>query len=226
MYLRNLILMCELHQFAPRATAETITDKQREAYIDSLLSKPALLPDPCVINKALASLEMPMYISDPDARVTQVCADFFERMESIGFGDYRIDNPESTMDLMMQKLIPKILQQAMKRCISYDKKLQEDVKTFSKVLKLEAMACQMYSSLDKQRPPPRPGQPSKHRYGEEPGPPTPRPSALQPPACLWTPHADKGIRHWFKNCHDCPEEEKNKLFDQLHTKKASGGKKT
>lgn len=43
------------------------------------------------------------------------------------------------------------------------------------------------------------------------------------PVCLWPPHAERGIRHYLKDCRACPDEEKKRILQDRAAEKAKDG---
>lgn len=43
------------------------------------------------------------------------------------------------------------------------------------------------------------------------------------PVCLWPPHAERGIRHYLKDCRACPEEDKKRIIQEKAAEKAKDG---
>lgn len=43
------------------------------------------------------------------------------------------------------------------------------------------------------------------------------------PICLWPPHKERGLRHFLRECRDCPEEEKSRLLAERAKEKAKDG---
>lgn len=83
-------------------------------YIDSIISSlKSGIVDPTDIEKALAGFSMPNDISDPDAQITHYCADFFERLESVGHGDFKEKIPKLIVKILMKKPSPKEVNQGM-----------------------------------------------------------------------------------------------------------------
>lgn len=84
---------------------------------------------------------MPTKIFDPEARIITRCANFFQRLESVGCADIPEDNPKKSVRLLCSHLQPEILKKEMRKRIYYDESLEKSVKTFIKVLTKEAINC-------------------------------------------------------------------------------------
>lgn len=94
--LKSLYYMGEFDTLAPDASsAKELTDDQIKAYIESIVSRSAGVEiDPTIIKSALVGFAMPSKILDAKARITTYCADFFERLDSVGCGSFPEDNPK------------------------------------------------------------------------------------------------------------------------------------
>ncbi len=87
---------------------------------------------------------MPMKIADADALITTYCADFFERLESIGCGDFREQNSKKTVRLLMSRVQPPALKNELRHRVEFDESLENNVKKFIRVLVQEAVNCEVY----------------------------------------------------------------------------------
>ena len=71
-----------------------------------------------------------MKIADLDARVITYFADFFERLESIGCGEFRDENPKMTVRLLISRLQPPALKRELRRRVEFEPKLEKNVRSF------------------------------------------------------------------------------------------------
>ena len=46
------------------------------------------------------------------------------------------------------------------------------------------------------------------------------------PLCLWEEHSSKGIRHYLRNCKECPKDVKDRLFEAHRSKNKGSAKRT
>lgn len=98
-----------------------LTNEHIKTFIESLVKHTdSEAFDPTTIESALAGLAMPTMIFDPEARITTYCANFFERLESIGCGDFPDDNPKKSVGLLCSRLQPEALKKEMRKSIDYD----------------------------------------------------------------------------------------------------------
>lgn len=56
---------------------------------------------------------MPTHITEADARVPLYGADFFKRLESIGYGTFHDDNPKKAVIILVRRLQPAALNREM-----------------------------------------------------------------------------------------------------------------
>ena len=229
--LKNLFFMGKFDTIAEGvANAKDLTDAHIKTYVESLVSRSSDDKlDPAIIEKALEGFSMPMHIVNADARITQFCADLFERLESVGCGEFREDNPKKTINLLLSRLQPAALKREMRRRISYDESLEKNLKKFIKILSREAVNCQVYG-VESKDPPKKPtGTKSGNSKGKgtEGGKDSKKSDSQsnKTPLCLWEEHSKKGIRHYLRNCRECPKEVKDRLFEEHRRMKKEGAKR-
>lgn len=104
--LDNLVFMGKFDKLAPDTETDTLSDDHVDKFVKSIIEEKDELFDPTVIDKALKGLRMPMNINDAEARVTQFCSEFFNRLNAVGYGKFRTENPEQTVKLMRQSVYP------------------------------------------------------------------------------------------------------------------------
>lgn len=145
--LKSLVFMGKFDVIAPAVEkAQDLTDDHIRTYVHQLIAASnANELDPIVIENALEGFKMPMHIANADARVTHFCADFFERLESVGCGSFRDQNPKKAVRLLCHRIQPANLKREMFKRISYDINLEKNLKTFIATLTREAINCQIYS---------------------------------------------------------------------------------
>jgi len=215
--LEDLFFMGKFDKIAPSAEeADNLTDEQIKSFITSLVtrSEDSIL-NPGVIKAALSGLKMPMDIADPDARITHYCADFFDRLKSVGCGSFRKDNPDKTIELLVSRLHPAALKREMQERIDFDIRLQSNVKLFIKTLVKEAISCQAYNTEKKMNPitaSSASGSNPKGRNRRSEG------QQTQLPLCLFPPHKEKGLRHYIRDCRACTKEQQDKLLSEHRAK--------
>lgn len=82
-----------------------------------------------------------MDINDADARVTQFCSEFFNRLNAVGYEKLRTENPEQTVKLMMLYAYSGNLKEEMQKFIDLNKPICKDVKTLFARRSIEAASC-------------------------------------------------------------------------------------
>lgn len=206
--------------------------------------------DPAVINRALDGLRFPVEVSNAAARITSYCAQFFERLEAVGYEDFRDENPKQTIHLLLQRVQPSALKSKMLQKVKYDPALEKSVPKFIAKLKFEAIACQEYGESvkggrklegagrtvhngtrggnsgerrqngngEEQR---RSHQRQSHKKGGS-KPFMAAEAVAEPPLCLWEKHAAKGIRHFMRDCSDCPDATRKELMADYYARKRTG----
>lgn len=120
--LKTLFFMGKFDDIADGASAtKGLTDDRIKSYVDYIVyrSSSAYI-DPTVIEEALEGFSMPMHIAGSDARITHYCAEFFERLESVRFGNFRDRNQKKAVNILVSLLQPTPLKRDIRRRISYD----------------------------------------------------------------------------------------------------------
>lgn len=227
--LKSLFYMGKFDDIAPDiATVKDLTTDHIETYVRSLISRSdTTIVDPTIIESALCGFAMPTMILDADARITTYCADFFERLESVVCGLFPENNPKKSVQLPCSRLEPPILKKEIWKRLEYDETLEKSVKVFIKVLTQEAINCQAYGHNKSAEKTKQPGRNRKERSKDEnPGPSTSLTSKKTKPICLYPPHKAKGFRHYLKDCRDCPDDQKDKLFEEICEHKNRAIKRT
>ena len=108
----------------------------------------------------------------------------------------------------------------MKERIEYDKSLKKYVKALVKVIRSEAVPCQIYSvkatdtvytsqTVKKDQGNDR-SEKGSSAHGKNPN----------NRVCLYPPHAEKGLKHLLRDCRSCPEEEMSKRLAKFKAEKA------
>lgn len=62
--------------------------------------------DSARLQEAMAGLKVPSYTTDLNARTTIYCADVYERLDAIGYGEFTTKNPEYTIKLILESTCP------------------------------------------------------------------------------------------------------------------------
>ena len=132
----------------------------------------------------------------------------------------------------MSRVQPQALKRELRRRVEFDKSLEENVKKFIRVLVQEAVNCEVYGHESVEKVPKKSNpmrQPSSRvNKGDRKG----TSSDMQAtgrktlPICIWPKHKEQGVRHYLRDCKDCPKYEKDKLFDDLWKRKTGGIKRT
>ena len=71
-------------------------------------------------------------------RVRQLVVDYFERMETIGYGLFKFGNPKKTAAHISDSIYPKRLQAVFRKDSKYGEGLKRDVKKFIKFVEEQA----------------------------------------------------------------------------------------
>ncbi|CAN8061403.1 unnamed protein product [Agarophyton chilense] len=221
--LKSLHYMGKFEKLAPNAQSfKDLTDEVIKTFVESLVKRTESDAfDPTIIESALNGFLMPTKVFDPEARITTYCADFLERLESVGCGTVPDQNTKKSVRLLCAHLQPEALRKEMRKRLEYDESLESSIRAFIKILTQEAINCQAYAVSKCSE-----SGPQRKQQKDSQVPITKSKSSNQKPICPYPPHKEKGQRHFLKDCRDCPKEEKDKLFEELRSVKKEGVKRT
>lgn len=234
--LKHLVFMGSFDDVDPNITYETVTSENIKDYLKNLVKNTDKLYDPTRLRDAMAGLKFPGSIRDPAARIITYCADVFERLDAVGYGEFKTENPKHTIKILLERVRPPALKNAMHERLKVEPGLEKDVRRFIKRLKEDAHACQAFgqqvdSTETKHGPTPgkgtSDGKDDRKNSGKGPGkgPGEDAPKKGKDVVCLYPPHKAKGLKHLIRDCKQCPEEEKEKyLREYIEERKKSGGK--
>ena len=138
--LRTMVFIAMFGNAAPDATyIKDLTSEQIKAAIEEFVSEVRQKePESRVIDSALVVLQMPMKIEDPRMGVRQLVVDYFERMENIGYGSFKIDSRKKTVAHITDALYLRRLQAIARMDLKYREGLKRDVKKFIKYIEEQA----------------------------------------------------------------------------------------
>lgn len=240
--LKHLVFMGCFDDVSPGVEFEELTDNDIEKYLRSLLTNKDNTHDPTRLKEAMVGLKFPVNIRDSAARITTYCADVFERLDAIGYEDFKTENPKHTIKILLDRIKPPALKSAMFERIKVEAGLEKNVRLFIARLKEDAKACQSFgqqlqTAADmKHEDPPAGGNRRRGGGGRNPGSSgpggggnddggNPQNGKDKKPICLYPPHREKGIKHFIKDCNACPKEDKEKyLKEYLEERKQRNGK--
>ncbi len=102
--LKTLVFLGEFDNIAPNVPAEELQSDHIKKYVESLVSATTSGFDPKVVENALKGLRVTMSIAEPKSRMLQYVNDFFQRLEVVGYGEFRTKNPKNTVELLNRSL--------------------------------------------------------------------------------------------------------------------------
>jgi len=159
-------------------------------------------------------LKIDMKIKDPEARIEMMVADFTDMLTNAGIPDYLTHEPKSAIRIMTKSLYPPLLRAKIEEDLERTDALRKNF--FAFISHLSTVAKQLDVAEDAKRALKRKNNRGGGKNGTEDVPSTDPPKYV--PKCCYTPCAKKGLKHWLKDCKECPEEEKKKVLD-AHIKK-------
>lgn len=98
----------------PEKTSGTLTSKRIKKYFSLTVQNKNLTHDPRRICEAIEGLKIPCNNPVPAACIMTYCADAFEHLDMVGYGDFKLESPKHTIKLISDRLKPAVLKSAMK----------------------------------------------------------------------------------------------------------------
>ena len=96
----------------------------------------------------------------------EYCNDFFTRLESMGYENFKDYNPKNTVQLLQEKLFRKTLKSVMQQAFEYQETLRKDVVAYVEMLCIESKAYETYMHEDTPRTKDKSnGKPSGNKFG-------------------------------------------------------------
>lgn len=83
--------------------------------------------DPAIVEKSMVGLRVPSSIGDPDAEMLEYSNVFFRRLESVGYENFKDENPKMTVKLLQKHVYPRRFTDAMQKSLEYQETLSKDL---------------------------------------------------------------------------------------------------
>lgn len=197
--LNSMQFMEEFDKIAPETPLETITSAHIKTYITNIVSiDNSNEPDSQVIEKALLGLKNPMNIAGHKARIKQLVADYFNRMDNIGYSNFRNTNKKMTIKHLVSALHPPTLKKLIEKDMEYQIPLKTELKTFIEhVDKAQEFAKK---TLPKSSDSTKTGN-SRSKNSSQ------ATTGKEKPLCRIPEHRAKGMRCYRSQCSGCTKEE-------------------
>lgn len=78
----------------------------------------------------------------PHAQITTYGAEVFKRLDSSGYSDFKTENPEYTIKMLIERIEPPSLKRSMQYFVNIEPGLEQHVRKFIQRGKEDARACQ------------------------------------------------------------------------------------
>ena len=91
--LRRMHFLGKFKSISPNTAVSDLTSNEIETWVRGMVKNDEKNYDPAIIEKALATLRVPMSIADLEARMMEYCNYFFTRLEYVGYKNFKDDNP-------------------------------------------------------------------------------------------------------------------------------------
>lgn len=83
------------------------------AYLEILIKNKNEINKHLRLREAMAGLKLPSSITYPTARISTCCANVLERLDAIGYGDFKTENAKHTIKLLLECIRSPALKSAM-----------------------------------------------------------------------------------------------------------------
>lgn len=144
-------LLCKFKKIAPGRDFNRLPPTHVEKWVRSLVERETSTYDPSIIEKCLAGLRLHMNIADPGARMLDYCSLFFERLEPVGYGICKENNPKITVSLLTSKLYLKKFKETIQQDLEHHEDLKKDLVMYVELLWDKAKVFEEYKQQDQQR---------------------------------------------------------------------------
>lgn len=128
----------------PEATEESLMDQYINPYLLRLVHQRNQSHDPVLLREAMNQLEFPSYTTYPNARITTYCAEIFERLDAIGYGEFKTKNPKHTIKLIIEMIRTQALRAFIGDRVNAELGLEKNVRKFVQTLKEDVRALQAF----------------------------------------------------------------------------------
>lgn len=112
---RRIQFLGKLEEVAPGRSLSQLTSTHIAKWVKRLVEREETTYDPSIIERCIADLKVPMHISDSEARMLEYCSLFFERLEAVGYDNFKENNPKKTVKLLTSRLFPKRFRETMQQ---------------------------------------------------------------------------------------------------------------
>lgn len=90
-----------------------------EKWFKSFVESEETTYDPASIEKSISTLKLQMNIAKPEANVVEYCSLFFERLDSVGYNNFKDNNQKKTVKLLASEMYPKKFKDIMMQNLQY-----------------------------------------------------------------------------------------------------------
>lgn len=130
-----------------------LSDKYIRIYVSSLLSRSySAVFHLSIVESALSSFSGRTKFLDAEARITSSCAEFFERLKSIGYRSLVKADPKNPVRLLCLQFHLETLEREMRKRLDYDASLEALIKLFLKLSTQEAVNYETYAVCKASQP--------------------------------------------------------------------------
>ena len=214
----------------PIDTVEQLTDERFRAYLDSKAEESKEVVSLSKLDE-LVSQELRTDMRDANAtsRIQNLFINYMTLLRRHGLSWIIKENQKVAVGHVLSAIRPTSLQSRLDSDLQFS---HHDLrKNFQGFLKHATRLSEAFQLLDNGKPSSQSSPSSKpHKQGrsgnrqkEHENKKTQTKSTRSLPICLYGPHKERGLRHLLRDCRECPEEEKEKLFKAYADEKAKTG---
>lgn len=229
-WLESLIAL----DFIPRVKSfESLSDNTLMSYLDGKAKESKVVVTLETLDKLVSkNLRTNMADTNAKSRIENLFVAYHSVLRRHGLSWILEDSPKIAVYHVLSGIRPQNLQNRLQSDLDFSHhELRKDFKTFMAHAVKLSEAWQLVDN----------GKPSKDGFDNKThhkkrggninrssGPSSsssksPNKSNKEAPVCLYGPHKERGLRHFLKDCHVCPDDKKKSLFKQLEEEKAKTG---
>lgn len=118
------VFIGKFDEISPGFEADELAWEQMRTIINGLVKKTTKGFDPKVVEGTLKGLRVPTNIADATAHMLHYVNEFFQRLEDVGYVQFKSENPKKNVELLCRYLLPYQLRTSMEERVEYDTALE------------------------------------------------------------------------------------------------------
>lgn len=93
--------MRSFYDVAPDATVKFLTIEEIRKFLEGIVQNTEQVHDSARLPESMSGLTFPGHIADSAAPILTHCTDAFERLDIIGYGDFKSENPKHMIKILV-----------------------------------------------------------------------------------------------------------------------------